>query len=89
MGVGCQGCPIHTIRNYLPEYSKNLNISIGFGKFPVINSQEVQIGRFLTGQGRREDRGGIGTGIEINSNQLQIGMTVSVSVNFRLISSEK
>ena len=31
---------------------------IGIGKFPVINSQELQIGKFLTGQGSREDRGG-------------------------------
>ena len=32
------------------------------GMFPVINSQEIQIGKFQTGQGRREDRGGGCTG---------------------------
>ena len=37
---------------------KKLKVGIGIGKFPVINSQELQIGKFLTGQGRRVDRGG-------------------------------
>ena len=43
---------------------------MGIGKFPVMISQELQIGKFLTGQGRREDKGGGGivTGNEINSN---------------------
>ena len=42
---------------YLNNPSK-LDIRIGIGKFPVMNSQELHIGKFLTGQGRREDGGG-------------------------------
>ena len=41
---------------YLNDLNK-LKIGIGIGKFPVMNTQESQIGKFLTGQGRREDRG--------------------------------
>ena len=85
---------VHPIHNYLPKSSEKrkemrIGIGIGIGKFPVINSQELQIGKFLTGQGRREDRGGgggIGTGNKIN---LIHSRAVSVSVNFRLSKSEK
>ena len=57
-------------------------LKIGIGKFPFVNSQELQIRKFLTSPGRGGD--GIGTGNKINSNSLQ---RVSVSVNFRLINN--
>ena len=43
----------------------NNKIGIGIGKFPVINSQELQSGEFLTGQGRREDGGGVSASVLI------------------------
>ena len=40
-------------------------------KFPIIDSQDLEVGKFLRGQGRREGGGGgggIGSGNETNSN---------------------
>ena len=41
---------LHPIRNYLPKEFEKLKIGIGIGKFPITNSQELHIGKFLTGQ---------------------------------------
>ena len=49
----------------------------------AVNSQELQVGNFLTGQGGREGgRGGIGTGNEINSDELLL-------VTVRVMNSDK
>ena len=44
-------------KRFAPIIRKKLKIGIGIGKSPAVNSQELHIGQFLTGQGRREDKG--------------------------------
>ena len=57
---------------------KKLKIGIVIGKFPTINSQELQISKFLTGQGEGRT-GGVGASVPVTKIiriNLQIGIGI-------------
>ena len=57
--VRCPGRPVISVPDLYLINSRKLKIGIGIGKFSVINSEELQIGKNLGSDPRR----GIGIGI--------------------------
>ena len=67
--------------------SIKLQIGVGIGKFSVINSQELQVGKF--GPKNREDPGRRGGEVSVTYLLPNNYRSVSVSVRFYVVHSEK